>query len=141
MGIPIPIWGPHFECRSNLGISSVGPQIGMNPICRRHHGRRRRGNDDDAVDAVVLPSSTKDKNRYIGELMAFESTCVGPFADGAGESTATSALLPPRCHHRAVRHRRCLGLHNTFNWQCEGETPPLLLFALFLICGRSVLVA
>ncbi len=32
MGIPIPIWGPHFECRSNLGISSVGPQIGVNPI-------------------------------------------------------------------------------------------------------------
>ena len=32
MGIPIPIWGPHFECLFNLGISSVGPQIGMNPI-------------------------------------------------------------------------------------------------------------
>jgi len=32
MGIPIPIWGPHFECRFNLGISSVGPQIGMNPV-------------------------------------------------------------------------------------------------------------
>jgi len=30
MGIPVPIWGPRFECRSNLGTSSVGPQIGTN---------------------------------------------------------------------------------------------------------------
>jgi hypothetical protein len=33
-GIPVPIWGPHFECRSNLqfGDETLKSQIGMNPI-------------------------------------------------------------------------------------------------------------
>ena len=31
MGIPIPIWGPYFECRSNLVTIKVAPQIGMIP--------------------------------------------------------------------------------------------------------------
>jgi hypothetical protein len=50
--------------------------------------------------------------------VAFEGACVGAFADGAGESTAASVLLPPRCrrhqaatdvtlsrcrHHRSIR--------------------------------------
>ena len=39
--------------------------------------------DDDAVDAVIPPSSTKDEDAYVGESVAFEGTCIGPFADGA----------------------------------------------------------
>ena len=30
MGIPIPIWGPYFECRSNLVTIKVAPQIRIN---------------------------------------------------------------------------------------------------------------
>ncbi len=30
MGIPIPILGPRFECRSNFGTIKVAPQIGIN---------------------------------------------------------------------------------------------------------------
>ncbi len=70
--------------------------------------------DQDAVGAVVPPSSTNDEDAYVDTLVAFEGVCVGAFADGAGESTAASALLPPCCHRRAVcrrhasrcRHRR-----------------------------------
>ncbi len=64
--------------------------------------------EDNAVGAVVPPSSTKDKDAYVGALVAFEGVCVSAFADGAGESTAASALLPPRCRRRAVLHRRAL---------------------------------
>ncbi len=63
-------------------------------------------NEDDAIGAVVPPSSTKDEDAYIGASVAFEGVCVGAFVDGAGESAAASALLPPRCHHCAMR-RRC----------------------------------
>jgi hypothetical protein len=38
----------------------------------RRHGRRRHGDDDDAGDAVVPLSSTKDKDAYVGESVAFE---------------------------------------------------------------------
>ena len=64
--------------------------------------------DDDAVDAVVPPSSTKDKDAYVGALVAFEGVCVGAFANGAGESAPASALLPSRCHRRAVRRSLAL---------------------------------
>jgi hypothetical protein len=65
-------------------------------------------NNDDAISAVVPPSSTNDKDAYVGTPVAFEGVCVGAFTDGAGESAAASALLPPRCRHRAVRPRRAL---------------------------------
>ncbi len=53
--------------------------------------------DDNAVGAVVPPSSTNDKDTYVGASVAFEGVCVGAFTDGAGEFAAASALLPPRC--------------------------------------------
>ncbi len=59
-------------------------------------GTAAAANDDNAVGTVVPPSSTKDEDAYVGALVAFEGTCVGAFADGAGESTAASVLLPPR---------------------------------------------
>ncbi len=40
-------------------------------------------NDNDAVNAVVPPSLTKDKDAYIGASVAFEGACVGAFTDGA----------------------------------------------------------
>ena len=63
-------------------------------------------NDDDAISAVNPPSSTKDKDAYVGALVAFEGVCVGAFVDGAGESAAASALLPPCCRRNAVRRLR-----------------------------------
>ncbi len=63
-------------------------------------------NIEDAVGAVVPPSSTKDEDAYVGALVAFKGVCVGAFADGASESAAASAQLPPRCCHHAVCHRR-----------------------------------
>jgi hypothetical protein len=30
-GIPVPIWGPHFECRSKIGDETLKSQIGTNP--------------------------------------------------------------------------------------------------------------
>ena len=71
----------------------------------RRHGRRRHGDDDDAVDAVVPPSSTKDEDAYVGESVAFER-CSHRAA--AGRVGGVRALLPLRCRHRAVRHRRAL---------------------------------
>ncbi len=65
-------------------------------------------NNDDAVGTVVPPSSTKDEDAYVGASVAFEGACVGTFVDSAGKSAAASALLPPRCHRRAVRRRRAL---------------------------------
>jgi hypothetical protein len=62
--------------------------------------------NDNAVGAVIPPSSTKDEDAYIGVSVAFEGACVGAFADGASESVAASALLPPRCRRCAVRCRR-----------------------------------
>ncbi len=53
--------------------------------------------DNDAVGAVVPPSSTNDEDACISALVALEGVCVSAFANGAGESAATSALLPPRC--------------------------------------------
>jgi hypothetical protein len=64
--------------------------------------------NDDAISAVVPPSSTNDKDAYVGTSVTFEGVCVGAFADGAGESAAASALLPPRCRHCTVRRRRAL---------------------------------
>ncbi len=64
--------------------------------------------DYDALGLVVPQSSTKDKDTYIGALVAFEGVCVGAFADGAEESATASALLPPRCRRHAVRRRRNL---------------------------------
>ena len=49
-------------------------------------------NDDDAVNAVFPLSSTKDKDAYVGALVAFEGTCVGAFVDGA--AAANVVLLP-----------------------------------------------
>ena len=69
-------------------------------------------NDDNAVDAVVPPSLTKDKDAYVGTSVAFEGACIGTFVDGAGESAAASVLLPPRCRHHAVPHRRALRCHH-----------------------------
>ena len=63
--------------------------------------------DNDAIGAVVPPSSTNDEDAYVGASVAFKGVCVGAFADGAGESIAASALLPPRCCHRAVWDRSC----------------------------------
>ena len=63
-------------------------------------------NDNDAVGTAVPPSSTNDKDPYIGASVAFKGVCVGAFADGAGESAAASALLPPRCRRCAVCRRR-----------------------------------
>jgi hypothetical protein len=63
-------------------------------------------NNNNAVGTVVPPSSTNGEDAYVGASVAFEGGCVGAFADGAGESTAASALLPPRCRRRAVRHCR-----------------------------------
>ncbi len=68
--------------------------------------------NNDAIGAVVPPSLTKDKDAYVGTSVAFEGGCVGTFADGAGESAAAYALLPPRCHRRAVRRRRTLRCHH-----------------------------
>ncbi len=65
-------------------------------------------NNNDAVFAVVPLSLTNDKDEYVGASEAFEGMCVGAFADGASESAAASALLPPRCCHRTVRRRRAL---------------------------------
>jgi hypothetical protein len=62
--------------------------------------------DDDAVGAVVPPSLTKDKDAYVGALVAFEGACIGAFADSASKSTAASVLLPLRCRRPAVRRRR-----------------------------------
>jgi hypothetical protein len=41
--------------------------------------------DNNAVGAVVPLSLTKDKDAYIGALVAFKGVCVGAFADDAGE--------------------------------------------------------
>ena len=49
--------------------------------------------NDDAVDAVVPPSSTKDKDAYFGASVAIEGVCIGAFADGA--AATDFALLPP----------------------------------------------
>ncbi len=62
--------------------------------------------DNNAVGAVVPPSLTKDKDAYVGASVAFKGACVGAFPDGAGESTAASVLLPPRCRRCAVPRRR-----------------------------------
>ena len=64
------------------------------------------GNDD--VSAVLPPSSTNDKDSYVSALVAFEGVCVGAFVDGAGESAAAPALLPPRCRRCAVRCHHAL---------------------------------
>ncbi len=48
--------------------------------------------DNDAVNAVVPPSLTKDKDTYVGASVAFEGVCVGAFADGAA---AANVALPP----------------------------------------------
>ena len=53
-------------------------------------------NNVDAVGTVVPLSSTNDKEAYVGVSVAFEGVCIGAFANGAGESAAASALLPPR---------------------------------------------
>jgi|688.fasta_scaffold2839064_1 hypothetical protein len=37
-------------------------------------------NDDDADGAVVLPSSTEDKDAYVSTLVEFKVTCFGTFA-------------------------------------------------------------
>jgi hypothetical protein len=31
MGIPVPIWGPRFECRSNLGTKPLSPKLERTP--------------------------------------------------------------------------------------------------------------
>ncbi len=49
--------------------------------------------DDDAKCAVVPPSSTKDKDAYVGASVAFEGACVGTFADSAGKSAAARATV------------------------------------------------
>ncbi len=55
--------------------------------------------DDDAVDAVVSPSSTKDKDAYIGASVAFEGACVDAFTDGAA---AANVVLLRCCHCRSI---------------------------------------
>ena len=65
-------------------------------------------NNNDGVGAVVPPSMTKDEDPYVSVSVAFEGVCIGAFVDGAGESTAASDLLPPRCCRRAVCHHRAL---------------------------------
>ena len=40
--------------------------------------------DNNAVGAVVPPSSTKDKDAYVGASVVFKGACVGAFMDGAG---------------------------------------------------------
>jgi hypothetical protein len=62
--------------------------------------------DDDAIGTVIPPSLIKDEDVYVGASVVFEGVCTGAFVDGAGESATASALLPPRCRRRAVRHRR-----------------------------------
>ena len=70
-------------------------------------------NDNNNVGAVLPPSSTKDKDVYVGASVAFEGACVGTFADSDSESTAVSVLLPPRCQHRAVRRRHASRCHQS----------------------------
>ncbi len=55
--------------------------------------------NDNAVDAVVPPSSTKDKDAYVGASVAFEGVCVGAFADGAA---AADVALSRCCHRRSL---------------------------------------
>ena len=64
----------------------------------RRHGRRRHGDDNDAVDAVVPPSSTKDEDAYVGELVAFER-CSHAF------KRCSHAF--ERCSHRAAAVALC----------------------------------
>ena len=71
-------------------------------------GAAAAADDNDAVGAVVPLSLTKDKDAYVGALVAFEGACVGAFADSAGESVAASTLLSPRCHCCTVRRHRAL---------------------------------
>jgi hypothetical protein len=63
--------------------------------------------NDDVLDAVVPPSLTKDKDAYVGALVAFEGTCIGAFTDSVGESAAASVLLPP---HFPLPPSRCAPL-------------------------------
>ncbi len=55
--------------------------------------------DDDAANAVVPPSSTKDKDAYVGASVALEGACVGAFVDGASDSATASVLQPRCCRH------------------------------------------
>ena len=41
-------------------------------------------NEDDAIGAIVPPSSTENKDAYVGALVAFEGAHVGALGDGAG---------------------------------------------------------
>ncbi len=59
--------------------------------------------NDDAVDAVIPPSLTKDKDAYIGTSVAFKGLCIGAFTDGA--TAADVALL--HCRHRAAAVTLC----------------------------------
>ncbi len=38
----------------------------------------------DAIGNAVPPSSTKNKDTYVGVLVAFKGACIGAFAEGAG---------------------------------------------------------
>jgi hypothetical protein len=68
--------------------------------------------DDNAVGAVVPPSLTKDKDAYVGALVAFEGACAGAFADGASKSATASVLLPLCCPRRVMRRRRASRCHH-----------------------------
>ena len=57
-------------------------------------------NDDDDVNAVVPPSSTKDKDAYVSASVTFEGACVGAFADGA----AAADVALSRCHQIKIFH-------------------------------------
>ena len=84
------------------GASATVVDVAMNAIVA--------ADDDNAIGAVVLPSSTKDEDAYVGALLAFEGACVGAFTDGASKLAAASVLLPPCCPRCAVRSRRALRL-------------------------------
>ena len=59
--------------------------------------------DDNAISTVIPPSSTKDKEAYVGASVAFQGACLGAFTDSAGDSAAAFALLPLHCHRCTVR--------------------------------------
>ena len=85
-----------------VGYVIVGGSGALATAVDISRGAAVAANNNDAIGAVAPPSSTNDEDAYIGALVAFESVWVSAFADGAGESAAASALLPPRCRRRAV---------------------------------------
>ena len=63
-------------------------------------GNAVAADNDDDVDAVVPPSSTKDKDAYVGASVVFNGACVNAFADGA----AAADVALSRCRQIKIFH-------------------------------------